>query len=314
VERVKHGRGLWTLAGSAACVLAALFAVAALSPSTVAGPCTVVNEPALLHDVPEASGLAVGRGRPVLLWTHNDSGNAPDLFAIGADGAVQGRLRLPFRTRDWEDISAAPCPPFDFAQVRRGDGAQHTPRNCLYIGDIGDNDLTRRSVQVYVVPELTPGTAVTGAGRPPMFSVTYSDGAHNAEAMFIAGGYLFIVTKDRAGIVYRSTSPLGQGGSVTMQRVTELELTGVTDAEASADEESVAVRTSDEVVIYRAADLVDGETVPQGVRIPIAGLREPQGEGVALGADGIVYLTSEGGLWNRAGRLITLRCSFERPT
>ena len=295
---MKRGRGLWALAGSAACVLAALFVVAALSPSKEAGPCTVVNEPALLPDVPEASGLAVGRGSPALLWTHNDSGNAPDLFAIGPDGAVQGRLRLPFRTRDWEDISAAPCP--------RADCTANKPGNCLYIGDIGDNEMTRKNVQVYVVSDLTPGIAVTG--RPQVFNVTYPDGAHNAEAMFLTGGYMFIVTKDRTGVVYRSTSPLGEGGNITMRRVTQLELTGVTDAEASANEESVAVRTPDEVVIYRIADLVDGQKVPQGVRIPVGGLREPQGEGVALGEDGTLYLTSEGRPWNRAGRLTSLRC------
>jgi hypothetical protein len=302
---VTRGRGLWTLAGSSAVVLAAFFVVAALSPSRQAGPCTVVNQPALLRDVPEASGLALGRGRAGILWTHNDSGNAPDLFAVGVDGGDRGRIRLPFRTRDWEDISAAPCP-------RAGN--QDEPGNCLYIGDIGDNDRARRSVQVYVLPELTPGTAVTGSGRPSAFSVTYPDGAHNAEAMFVAGGHLFIVTKDRVGVVYRSRAPLDRSGSITMQRVTQLGLTGVTDAEASVDQRSVAVRTPDEVVIYRTADLVDGGRVPQGLRIPVGGLREPQGEGVALGQDGTLYLTSEGRPWNRAGRLIALRCTFERPT
>ena len=286
-------------------MLAALFAVAALSPSREAGPCRVVNEPALLPDVPEASGLAVGRGRPEVLWTHNDSGNATELFAISADGAVQGRLRLPFRTRDWEDISAAACP--------RGD-VQAGPRNCLYVGDIGDNEMTRTSVQVYVVAEPAEATPPTKAGRQPMFTVRYPDGAHNAEAMFVARRYLFIVTKDRTGIVYRSSSPLGQSDAVSMQRLTQLDLTGVTDAEASVDEESVAVRTSDDVVIYRTTDLLTGGKVPQGVRIPVSGLREPQGEGVALAEDGTLYLASEGRPLNRAGRLMALRCSVEGPT
>lgn len=306
-----RGRGLWKLAASAACVVAALFAVAALSPSKEAGPCTVVNEPAMLRDVPEASGLAVSRERPGVLWTHNDSGNAPDLFAIGEDGTVRGRIRLPIRTRDWEDISAAPCP--------RIDGDEGKPRHCLFIGDIGDNEMIRKSVQVYIVPEFMPGTAATG--RPLTFDVTYPDDAHNAEAMFIAGGHLFIVTKDRAGVVYRSTSPLGDEGNVTMQRVAQLDLTGVTDAEASTDEQSVAVRTSDEVAIYRAADLVDAprptiesDSLTPFARIPIDGLKEPQGEGVALGDGGMLYLASEGRPWNRAGRLISLRCGFKRPT
>lgn len=292
--------GLWKLAALAACVVTALFVAAALSPKTTAGPCAVTGAPAMLRDVPESSGLAVSRSSPGLLWTHNDSGHEPDLFAVDGSGTMRWRVRLRIRARDWEDVSAAPCPPVN--------GDRDEPGSCLYIGDIGDNDLTRRSIQVYVVPEPVPGTASAGTGRPPMFTVTYPDGAHNAEAMFVAGGYLFIVTKDRSGIVYRSTAPLGRGGNVPMERVARLDLTGVTDAEASAGQESIAVRTSDEVVIYRTADLMNGEKEPQGVRIPVAGLREPQGEGVAVGADGTVYLTSEGRSWNRAGRLLTLRC------
>ena len=44
------------------------------------------------------------------------------------------------------------------------------------------------------------------------------------------------------------------------------------------------------------------------MRIPIDGLREPQGEGVAIGEGGMLYLASEGGWLTRAGQLLTLRC------
>jgi hypothetical protein len=72
---------------------------------------------------------------------------------------------------------------------------------------------------------------------------------------------------------------------------------------------SVAVRTSDEVVVYRTADLIAvPDTAQPTIRIPIDGLGEPQGEGVALGDDGTLYLASEGWYWNRGGRVITLRC------
>ena len=83
----------------------------------------------------------------------------------------------------------------------------------------------------------------------------------------------------------------------------------MTDAEASPDQTAVVIRTSDEVVMYRAADLVRGGRVAHGLRIPIDGLREPQGEAVALGNDGTIYLASEGRPWNPAGRLVSLRCS-----
>ena len=66
----------------------------------------------------------------------------------------------------------------------------------------------------------------------------------------------------------------------------------------------------EEVIIYRTADVIRGGTVPYGLRIPIGGLKEPQGEAVALDASGMLYLASEGRPWNRAGRFISLRCSL----
>ena len=77
------------------CVIAAFVAVAALSPNPTTGPCTRIGDAAQLREVPEASGLAVSRRQPGLLWTHNDSGHDTELFAVDSSGAVQGRVRLP---------------------------------------------------------------------------------------------------------------------------------------------------------------------------------------------------------------------------
>ena len=260
----------------------------------------------MLGDVPEASGLAVSRRHEGLLWTHNDSGNTPVLFAIDESGDIRGRVRVPANMRDWEAIAAAPC--------KSGD--------CLYLGDIGDNAFARRQVQVLVVPE--PDLTDARTMPPDTYTVNYPDGRHNAEAMFIAGGRLFIVTRDR-GTLYGSAAPLGENHSIALQRIAPLGLKDavVTDAEASPDEGSVAVRTSHEVLIYRTADLIRGD-IDALVRIPIDGLGEAQGEGVALGALSgdtpqrrftvwMLYLASEGRPWSRAGRFISLRCSLPSP-
>jgi hypothetical protein len=148
---------------------------------------------------------------------------------------------------------------------------------------------------------------------PDTYTVSYPDGRHNAEAMFIAGGRLFIVTRDR-GTLYGSAAPLGENHTITLQRIAPLGLKDavVTDAEASPDEATVAVRTSHEVMIYRTADLIRGD-INARVRIPIDGLDEAQGEGVALGKNGMLYLASEGRPWSRAGRFISLRCSLPSP-
>jgi len=290
--------GIRRLGLSAAIVVAAFLAVAFISrPHTsAAGPCEVTNR-AMLPDVPEASGLAVSRAHPGLIWTHNDSGNDAVLFALDASGAMRGHVRVPILMRDWEAISAAPC---GSLRLRAGQA-----RDCLYLGDIGDNSINRRRIQVLVVAE--PDAAAADTAHPEIFNVAYPDGAHNAEAMFIAGGRLFIVTRDRVGALYGTAEPLAEAREVTLQRISELGLTAVTDAETSPDEATVAVRTSHEVVLYRTVDLIRGAVNPR-MRIQIDGLREPQGEAVALGEGGMLYLASEGGWLTGAGRFVTLRC------
>jgi hypothetical protein len=298
--------GIWRLGVPAGIALAALCVVAFLSrPGESAGPCQVMSR-STLPAVPEASGLAVSRTRPGLLWTHNDSGNETDLFAFDPNGTGLGHVQVPISTRDWEDLSAAPCPPIDAARGKADE--------CLYIGDIGDNAMSRRSIQVYRVAE--PGVSDAQTGRPDVITLTYPDGSHNAEAMFVAGGRVYIVTKDRVGGLYRSTAAPGDvlsgfnraGTNIKLQRIAQLGLTGVTDAETSPDGLSVAVRTPDEVAIYRTAELTRGRVVPTA-RIPVDVLGEPQGEAIALGEHGMLYLASEGGFWNPAGRLLTLRCN-----
>jgi hypothetical protein len=284
-----HRRRILGLAAAFVVGVAAVVAWVVL-PDREAGPCTTVNGPTKLAEVPEASGLAVSRRTPGVIWTHNDSGSAAVLFALDVAGDMRGRVRVPIRTRDWEDVSAGRC----------------AGEDCLYIADIGDNRAERARIQIYRVLEPAPGDAETRT--PEAFSATYSDGPHNAEAMFVSGSDIFIVTRDRTGAVYRATVTPLAGGELRLEPVVRLGLAAVTDAEASRDEKSVVVRTSHEAVFYRMEDLTRGQNEPY-LRINIDGLQEAQGEGVAL--DGpTLYLVSEGRPWNRAGRLLTLRCDF----
>lgn len=287
METLRGGTALNRAAALACVVLGAVLVVAwGLSPADSAGPCVVVNGPVMLPEIPEASGLAVSRRDPGVLWSHNDSGHTAVLYALDAAGGVRGRVRVPVRSRDWEDVSAARCP----------------TGPCLYIADIGDNRRERRAIRIYRVPEPGPGDEETAT--PDVFNATYADGPHNAEALFVVGQDLFIVTRDRVGGVYRST--VSDTRDITFHRSGELGLATVTDAETSPDEQFVVVRTSDEALIYRTSDLILGRNSPQQ-RIPIDGLREAQGEAVAIDGQ-MLYLASEGRPWNRAGRLASLRC------
>jgi hypothetical protein len=253
--------------------------------------CTVVAQLVRVRGVGEASGIAASRRAPGLLWTHNDSGD-PVLHAIDVMGIVQGRVRVSgARVVDWEDLAAAPCP----------------EGSCLYIADIGDNNATRRSITIYRIPEPRPDQSATEPAD--VWSATYPDGAHDAEALFAAGSALFVVTKDHASATALYRLPvLPKGGrEARLERVSHLPVDRVTGAGVSPDGEWVALRTYDALLFYRTQDLVAGRGA-EPRRFDLGRLDEPQGEGVAFGSEDLVYVAGEGG--GRSGTLAALRCTL----
>src|SRR5688572_7072611 len=97
--------GLWCLVAAAA--------AGRCAPQNEAGgqaECTAAQRVGTLPpELTEASGIAVGRRTPGILWAHNDSGE-PMLFALDSTGGLIGRVRVPgVANEDWEDIAAGPC-------------------------------------------------------------------------------------------------------------------------------------------------------------------------------------------------------------
>ena len=53
----------------------------------------------------ETSGVAAGIRNPSLVWTHNDRGNRPVLYAVDRDGQVHARIEVNQSNDDWEDVA-----------------------------------------------------------------------------------------------------------------------------------------------------------------------------------------------------------------
>ncbi len=97
--------------------------------------------------IPEASGIVKSRRFPGIFWVHNDSGNAPLLFAVRSDGRIVRRFRLAIPNLDWEDIAI--------------DDQGH-----LYLGDIGNNTGLLRVRTIYRIDEPDPSSPeAIGTGR-----------------------------------------------------------------------------------------------------------------------------------------------------
>jgi hypothetical protein len=84
----------------------------------------------------------------------------------------------------------------------------------------------------------------------------------------------------------------------------------VTGASASTDGSLVAIRTYESLQVYRV-DPVGGTLapLPNGL-VNLRTLEEIQGEGVGLGPDGLVVLTSEGGPLGGPASMRLLRCQL----
>jgi hypothetical protein len=261
------------------------------------------DEPVRLGVLPkelsEASGLAVGTARPGVLWTHNDAGGEPVIFAIDTTGALLARVPVTgARNTDWEDITTATCP------------AGH----CLYIADIGDNLERRDHIRIYRVPEPPPDAAATAPAE--LFRLRYPDRPRDAEAFFIRGRDVFIITKGRRDpvSVFRAVLP-SPGGVATLQHVQELTSAPpqlpqqVTGAALAPDGRTVAVRTYATLQLYR---LAQDRLVPllDGSGVDLSPLSEPQGEAVAAGAEGVFFLASEARGAAQPGPISRLICRY----
>ena len=262
--------------------------------------CTPDGSLVPLTGLTEASGLASSRLVPGRLWTHNDSGQ-PVLFALDSKGAITGQLRVTgAQVEDWEGIEVGPC----------GTGS------CLFIGDIGDNEAARKRVTIYRVPE--PERPGGTAAVSDVFHATYPDGAHDAEALFFAGGRLHIVTKGETGpmALYRFPQELQAGTTMKLERVGAPgpkpdAASRITDGSVSPDGQWVVLRSRSALTFYRASDVLAGQWKASGT-VDLTGLNEPQGEGVALGADNTVFLAGEGGGKERPGTFMRLSCPAPR--
>jgi hypothetical protein len=265
-------------------------------------PQSVETVGVLRTPITESSGVAVSRQHPGILWTHNDSGDGPFLYAVRMDGTLLGRFEVRNAVAvDWEDIALGRCP--------RSDDP------CLYIGDTGDNLQHRKSVHIYVVPE--PRTLSTDAPAGQILEaldvrVRFEDGPQDVEALAITSeGDLILATKGRSGPItlYRATRADLETHALRLAPWLTLDPAyhrsmgrQVTGAAVSPDGTQLVIRTYSEVLFFG----LDRD----GAR-PMGGCwlgGWEQGEAVDFLDDSTLVLTSES-VFGRPGRISKVRCT-----
>lgn len=227
---------------------AATVAVERSSPMAPGNP--VVDRVILDSQINESSGLAASRRHRGVLYTHNDSGDRPRIYAIGPGGATKAVLTLPHASaRDWEDTAAG-------------------PNETLWIADIGDNAGSRTGIQLYRIHE--PARLHNQNVRSTRFRLVYPDGSHNAEALLVRPntGRVFIVSKQDSGAaVYRAPERLRAGAANRLTRVRSAPAR-VTAGDFASDGERLVLRDPIRAYLYRSlsgrARTIDLPDMPQG--------------------------------------------------
>jgi len=258
------------------------------APAARAQPpgCPVPGDPVVRGELAnpqldEVSGLVKSRKRD-LYWVHNDSGDKARVYAVGPAGEDRGSFMLDgIKAEDWEDMALLAGAEGDF----------------LLLGDIGDNDEERQSVQIHRIAEPELGGPGTVAAES--MEVRYPDGPHNAEVLLVdpRDGRIYILTKSRDGRSMLFALGPWKPGEVVAKAVGERRFpkgrsaAKATGGDVSPDGSWVAIRT------YATAWLfpVTGEfSAAFGVEpCEVAPPTEPQGESISF-VDGGLVTVSEG--------------------
>ncbi|MFV0389949.1 MAG: hypothetical protein ACK5NT_14490 [Pyrinomonadaceae bacterium] len=150
--------------------------------------------------ISESSGLVFSKCNNGVLWTHNDSGNSNEIFALNTEGKFLGRWQVTNSTNiDWEDIAT-----------------KKTGEKCfLLIGDFGGNAAPRNDFVIFKVaePKVSPADAKQGtlSRTEPASKLVfkYPDKNQDAEALVVNPNTnaLYIITKNLndSAVVYKIT-------------------------------------------------------------------------------------------------------------
>lgn len=223
--------------------------------------------------ITEASGLAVSLRHEGVLYTHNDSSDAPRVFAVGDDGSTLATFTVAgAEARDWEGMAT---------------GRDEAGRPVLYVADIGDNlGGAWPTVSVYRIPE--PERLRDGTVQATRFRFRYAEGARNAEAILVhpRTGRLYVASRELPGGLYAAPKRLRTDEVNVLRRIGDAPPI-VTGGDFAPDGSRYVLRTYLSASIYAE---------PGGRKVATVSLPDqPQGESVTYTRDGRALLVGSEG-------------------
>lgn len=223
------------------------------------------------------------------IWTLEDSGNEPKLFAFNAKGDLLHTVLVTDATnKDWEELTS--------------DKAGN-----LYIGDFGNNNNVRKDLCIYKIdaaqlknPEAKPSQKTTfyfpeQKEFPPKAAEQYYD----LESFFIYNGLFYVFTKNRSSefdgttMLYAFPSTAGTHAAkliATFKSCSDFRNCAITGADISPNEKKIALLSASHAWIFTnfKKDNFFGGKVQQ-----IDFGNYSQKEGICFADDNTLYVTDE---------------------
>lgn len=242
---------------------------ATAQPATPAPPAGQLISQLADPRISESSGLAISRSYPGLVYTLNDSGHAPVVYAVDlATGKTVGTTSV---DAQWQDTEALGV-----------DG-----HGTLWVADIGDNETNRDHVSLYALREPGPGTHRAAATEYPL---KYVGGSFDAETLLVdpTSDAKWIVTKQADGGQIFPVTGIAAGRLTTLKPLKLRLAAFATDGSVTPDGRLAVVRTG----TYAFAHDIGTWALRGAVPLPA----EHQGEGLTVEASGATYLIDSEGL------------------
>lgn len=241
----------------------------------------------------EVSGMVKSRKYEDTFWVHGDSGTKDHIYAINSEGEIKSKKKnydgaevKGAKNEDWEDIALGE------------DGT-------LILADFGNNCHCRDDLKILIIEEPEPEDGkvevvaeyrIKYPEREGILSLFIEDN-YNAEAVFMKGGEVYIITKNESGgegKLFRLDNPSESEVNI-LTEVASFKFKGqVTAADISPDESKLAVLTYRSIWLF---DLKDDKDMLGGTTYwqPIRGVE--QVESIAFSDDYLIIAEENGSLY-----------------
>jgi hypothetical protein len=224
-----------------------------------------------------------------LIWTTEDHGNAPELYALDKSGKLVHTLHiLDVKNHDWEELTA-------------------DKQGNLYIGDFGNNENKRKNLAIYKISGSSLGENETSAvvkttfyyPAQKDFPPKKSNRIFDCESFFVFGNYFYLFSKNRSSgfdgttILYRVPN---MPGNFPAEPISDFQTCGnynrcaVTSADISPDGKRVVLLCSDKIWLFEG---FSGDDFFSGKATKIELEHFSQKEGLCFSSNTELFITDE---------------------